>query len=762
MSAAGVTADARIAGERRRGAARISLAAARVPAFLVLAAFGAYRWADMVDPHAGGAMTAQLAAALAAGLALLAVARRARPRAHRIAAIAVATGGLLVVALRAAGVPTELLRPRGWDDLAAGIAQGLGAVPNIRVPYSGDEVWIATVIVLGGALLVGLAALLAFAPRRRGAVGFPFAAALVLGVLYLVPAMQRDTPNQFLAGGVFTALLVAFLWLERVERRSAPLAAGVVAAALLTALVAGPVLDRETSLIDYETLAQSLSSGPSTRYDWNHDYGPLDWSRDGREVLRVGARRRAYWKAANLAVFDGRRWAQAQGNRQGDLEGEFQAVHRQWRQTLRVTVRALSSAQFVAAGTTLDIPRTPRTPVMTQPGVYSTRGEPLKRGNAYRAVVYVPQPNVRELRAAAQATELPAGTALTGLTTVGLPGGGRAIMPAWGEDADAFTTAALASSPYARAYELARSLRARSVNQYEYMRAIEAHLARDYVYSEDPRSSPVPLADFLFGGRAGYCQQFSGAMALLLRLGGVPARVAAGFSPGAYDAARREYVVRDIDAHSWVEVYFPTIGWVTRDPTPADSPARSQTADIVAGSTDPAGALPDAARPATPGVAPETPAGGGADAAAAADDRSPWRLIGGAVVVVLAALGALLAVRARRRRRRAGPDEHGAWQLAELHTALARSGRPADPPTTLEVLAQRWHGTPAESYVRVLADARYGYGSARPTAAQRAALRRELGLGLGPRGRLRAWWALPPRLPARHRRSRHPERDPAA
>ena len=87
-------------------------------------------------------------------------------------------------------------------------------------------------MVLGGGLLVALGALLAFVPRRGGAIGFPFAAAVVLGTLYLVPAMQRDTPNQFLAGGVFTVLLVLFLWLERVERRSAPLAAGAVATAI--------------------------------------------------------------------------------------------------------------------------------------------------------------------------------------------------------------------------------------------------------------------------------------------------------------------------------------------------------------------------------------------------------------------------------------------------------------------------------------------------------------------------------------------------
>ena len=68
--------------------------------------------------------------------------------------------------------------------------------------------------------------------------------------------------------------------------------------------------------------------------------------------------------------------------------------------------------------------------------------------------------------------------------------------------------------------------------------------------------------------RLGYCQQFSGAMALMLRMAGIPTRVAAGFSPGSYNRDTGEYRVRDLDAHSWVEVYFNGIGWVPFDPTP--------------------------------------------------------------------------------------------------------------------------------------------------------------------------------------------------
>ena len=70
----------------------------------------------------------------------------------------------------------------------------------------------------------------------------------------------------------------------------------------------------------------------------------------------------------------------------------------------------------------------------------------------------------------------------------------------------------------------------------------------------------MPLESFLFTDRAGYCQQFSGAMALLLRMGGVPARVAEGFAPGIFDTKKRRYVVHDFDAHSWVEAYVEVNG----------------------------------------------------------------------------------------------------------------------------------------------------------------------------------------------------------
>ncbi|HZI86105.1 MAG TPA: transglutaminase domain-containing protein, partial [Pyrinomonadaceae bacterium] len=76
-------------------------------------------------------------------------------------------------------------------------------------------------------------------------------------------------------------------------------------------------------------------------------------------------------------------------------------------------------------------------------------------------------------------------------------------------------------------------------------------------------------ADFLFNVQTGHCEYFSTAMAVMLRTRGVPARVVNGFLPGEYNEAADAYTVRQSDAHSWVEVYFPdTNSWVTFDPTP--------------------------------------------------------------------------------------------------------------------------------------------------------------------------------------------------
>jgi transglutaminase-like putative cysteine protease len=123
-------------------------------------------------------------------------------------------------------------------------------------------------------------------------------------------------------------------------------------------------------------------------------------------------------------------------------------------------------------------------------------------------------------------------------------------------------------SPRLRA--LARELRAGTGTPYDAARRVEAYLTDNLAYSLDLRreSDLDPLDDFLFEGKAGNCEFFAAAMAILLRAQGIPARVVNGFQRGDWNEIGQFFAVRQRDAHSWVEVFFPGVGWVTFDPTP--------------------------------------------------------------------------------------------------------------------------------------------------------------------------------------------------
>ena len=121
--------------------------------------------------------------------------------------------------------------------------------------------------------------------------------------------------------------------------------------------------------------------------------------------------------------------------------------------------------------------------------------------------------------------------------------------------------------------ELAKTIltRAAARNGYDGARAIEAYLRDNYGYTLDLKAGGRdPLADFLFNVREGHCEYFATAMAVMLRTQGIATRVVNGFLPGEYNQAAGAFTVRQSDAHSWVEVYFPeSNSWVTFDPTPA-------------------------------------------------------------------------------------------------------------------------------------------------------------------------------------------------
>jgi hypothetical protein len=108
----------------------------------------------------------------------------------------------------------------------------------------------------------------------------------------------------------------------------------------------------------------------------------------------------------------------------------------------------------------------------------------------------------------------------------------------------------------------------------ERARRIERWLQEGFEYSleSSPGLRVDPVRWFLFESRSGHCEDFAAAMVVCLRHLGIPSRMVAGYSGGAVSADGREALVRQSNAHSWVEAWMgPNTGWVDFDPTPADA-----------------------------------------------------------------------------------------------------------------------------------------------------------------------------------------------
>ena len=106
-------------------------------------------------------------------------------------------------------------------------------------------------------------------------------------------------------------------------------------------------------------------------------------------------------------------------------------------------------------------------------------------------------------------------------------------------------------------------------NPYDKAVAVRDYLQENKTYSLDVQRPSGDIADrFLFEMESGYCTYYATTMVVMLRSQGVPARFVTGYTPGEQVGENR-YVVRGLDSHAWVEVYFADVGWVRFDPTPA-------------------------------------------------------------------------------------------------------------------------------------------------------------------------------------------------
>jgi hypothetical protein len=118
---------------------------------------------------------------------------------------------------------------------------------------------------------------------------------------------------------------------------------------------------------------------------------------------------------------------------------------------------------------------------------------------------------------------------------------------------------------------LARDLTATAPAPYEGAKAIESYL-RSFPYTLEVEAPPAghDVADyFLFDLRKGYCDYYATSMVVLARAAGIPSRLVVGYASGRHGPNNAQYIVTEADAHSWVEVYFPDIGWVEFEPTAA-------------------------------------------------------------------------------------------------------------------------------------------------------------------------------------------------
>jgi transglutaminase-like putative cysteine protease len=244
------------------------------------------------------------------------------------------------------------------------------------------------------------------------------------------------------------------------------------------------------------------------------------------------------------------------------------------------------------------------------------------------------------------------------------------------------------------------------------LQALETRLLSDYSYSRSfdrPRGTD-PVLDFLFRHKRGHCEYFATALALTARALGIPTRVAMGYrvgerSPFGY------YVVRERNAHAWVEAWLPGKGWTTHDATPADGQAynREHEAGYTASSVDALGVAYD---DLTDWLAQRT-----------LEQTSVAWLVGCVVLALIVARGA----RRRARERSAAEDETLLPFMRPLLTRLERTGHPRRPTEPLEHLAARLHDTEAGRLIRRYTALRYGgIGDARALSEDVAACAKAL------------------------------------
>lgn len=305
------------------------------------------------------------------------------------------------------------------------------------------------------------------------------------------------------------------------------------------------------------------TQGPTTTDYFGSDAlelgGAIQLSEDPVFVVNAPNQYRYYWRSRTFDFYDRGRWTSAADTRLTDPEAPLDILPEAGL-SARVQVPQTFSMQIPASRLVYTAPQ----PVRVE---LATRSD-LRYASDRSMVVSV----IRPLRVLRAGDAYGAISSISVATADQLRSAG-VNYPEWVRN----TYSAFIPSLTGRTLQLARQIvtEAGAVTPYDQARAIETWLRANIAYNEiipPPPAGQDPVDWVLFDLRQGYCNYYASAMVVMLRSLGIPARMAAGFAQGEWDRSLDGYVVRERDAHTWVEVYFPGYGWVEFEPTSAQLP----------------------------------------------------------------------------------------------------------------------------------------------------------------------------------------------
>jgi transglutaminase-like putative cysteine protease len=412
-------------------------------------------------------------------------------------------------------------------------------------------------------LLVGAAWPVTLVPRNE----LRWGALVLAGTLLMLAAAGRRPPRTI---------------------RAPALAAGVLVLASLAAATSPAVAKGE--FLDWKRwdFYDRPDDPVGVRYVWDATYDGLSFPEKKTKVLTVeGPQRSLYWRATTLDEFTRDRWVERLPVVQADVGSreltadpllpERAYNRRQWVRA-EVTAHALADTHLVGAATPMRWETDGLGVVEYRPGNVATIQAPLRRGQKWTVSSYAPRPSPQQL-ARARLPREQVNPALSRYIEVAP----SLDLPTFGTPGRATEVEELLAQPprrssavrrYRPLFERAREVVGDARSPYAAVVALEAWFRSSgrFTYAEQPGATPLgvpPLVHFVERSRRGYCQHYAGAMTLMLRYLGIPARVAAGFTSGDYNQDKRRFTVTDHNAHTWVEVWFQGWGWLPFDPTPA-------------------------------------------------------------------------------------------------------------------------------------------------------------------------------------------------